>query len=165
MPAVEIHNDYQKVFEGLLQRIRRYDQTADIGLLRKAFEYSFNAHGDQLRISGKPYFEHPLEVVKILTGLKMDWETIAAGVLHDVVEDTKSSIEDIKREFGNNIAQLVDGVTKISELKLLGTEDQQAEKAAWAELLKALQQEKTALESATPAKDEPTAEPNAVKGK
>jgi len=127
VPAVEIHNDYQKVFEGLLQRIRRYDQTADIALLRKAFEYSFNAHGDQLRISGKPYFEHPLEVVKILTGLKMDWETIAAGVLHDVVEDTKSSIEDIKREFGNNIAQLVDGVTKISELKLLGTEDQQAE--------------------------------------
>ncbi len=127
MPAVEIHNDYHKVFEGLLQRIRRYDQTADISLLRKAFEYSYNAHGDQLRISGKPYFEHPLEVVKILTGLKMDWETIAGGILHDVVEDTKISIEDIKREFGKNIAQLVDGVTKISELKLLGSEDQQAE--------------------------------------
>ena len=124
---VNTDNNYNKVFEGLLQRTKRYDQTADIALLRKAFNYSYHAHNNQVRESGTPYFEHPLEVAKILTGLKMDYETIAGGILHDVVEDTNIDINDLKREFGNNIAQLVDGVTKISELKLLGFETQQAE--------------------------------------
>ena len=126
MHNVNIENKYNKVFEGLLQRIKRYDHTADLALLRKAFNFSYDAHINQLRVSGTPYFEHPLEVAKILTGLKMDYETIAGGILHDVVEDTNIDIKDLKREFGSNISQLVDGVTKISELKLLGFEAQQS---------------------------------------
>jgi len=96
-------------------------------LLRKAFEFSYNAHRNQLRKSGRPYFEHPLEVAKILISLRMDYETIAGGVLHDVAEDTDISIEQVQKEFGNNIAQLVDGVTKISEIKLMEFEERQAE--------------------------------------
>lgn len=118
---------YEKVFEGLLRRISRYNQTMDPQLMRKAFEFAFDAHREQLRRSGQPYFEHPLEVAKILTGLKMDYETIAAGVLHDVAEDTDITIERVKEEFGESIANLVDGVTKISEIKLLEFEERQAE--------------------------------------
>ncbi len=127
MQNVQNINHYTNVFEGLLQRIKRYNQTADLDLLRKAFDYSFQAHIDQIRKSGEPYFIHPLEVAKILTGLKMDYETIVGGILHDVVEDTNISITDLENEFGTNIAVLVDGVTKISELKLLGFETQQSE--------------------------------------
>ena len=118
---------YEEVFEGLLRRISRYNQSLDAALLRKAFEFSFDAHRNQLRKSGKPYFEHPLEVAKILTGLKMDFETIAAGVLHDTAEDTELTIERVAKEFGGNIASLVDGVTKISDIKLLEFEERQAE--------------------------------------
>lgn len=118
---------YEQVFEGLMRRVTRYNQNMDIGLLRKAFEFSYNAHRNQLRKSGKPYFEHPLEVAKILIGLKMDYETIVGGVLHDVAEDTDLSIEQVEKEFGANVALLVDGVTKISEIKLLEFEERQAE--------------------------------------
>jgi guanosine-3',5'-bis(diphosphate) 3'-pyrophosphohydrolase len=118
---------YYNVFEGLLRRIRRYNQSADAAMLKKAFEFSYNAHSDQKRESGDLYFEHPLEVAKILTGLRMDYETIAGGILHDVAEDTELTIDSVAKEFGDNIAQLVDGVTKISELKLLEFEQQQAE--------------------------------------
>jgi len=122
-----VDETYEKVFEGLLRRISRYNQTMDPQLMRKAFEFAFDAHREQLRRSGQPYFEHPLEVAKILTGLKMDYETIAAGVLHDVAEDTDITIERVKEEFGESIANLVDGVTKISEIKLLEFEERQAE--------------------------------------
>jgi guanosine-3',5'-bis(diphosphate) 3'-pyrophosphohydrolase len=116
-----------KVFEGLLRRIIRYNHSVDAHLLRSAFEFSYNAHQNQLRKSGEPYFAHPLEVAKILTNLRMDYETIAGGVLHDVAEDTDITIEKVEQEFGPNIALLVDGVTKISELKLLEFEERQAE--------------------------------------
>jgi GTP diphosphokinase / guanosine-3',5'-bis(diphosphate) 3'-diphosphatase len=118
---------YEQVFDGLMQRISRYNQNMDAKLLRKAFEFSYNAHRNQLRKSGKPYFEHPLEVAKILIGLKMDYETIVGGILHDVAEDTDVSIEQVEKEFGSNVALLVDGVTKISEIKLLEFEERQAE--------------------------------------
>ncbi|MBN2356619.1 bifunctional (p)ppGpp synthetase/guanosine-3',5'-bis(diphosphate) 3'-pyrophosphohydrolase [candidate division KSB1 bacterium] len=118
---------YEKIYEGLIRRISRYNQNLDTPLMRKAFMFSFDAHRNQLRKSGKPYFEHPLEVAKILTSLKMDYETIAAGVLHDVAEDTEYSIVRVEKEFGENIATLVDGVTKISEIKLLEFEERQAE--------------------------------------
>ena len=117
----------QKVSEGLIRRIARYNQSVDVELLRKAFEFSYQAHGNQLRKSGDPYFNHPLEVAKILTGLKLDYETVAGGILHDVAEDTDITIEKVEEEFGGNIALLVDGVTKISELKLLEFETRQAE--------------------------------------
>jgi len=118
---------YQKVFEGLVRRIRRYNQSLDVVLLRKAFEFSYEAHRNQLRRSGHKYFEHPLEVAKILIGLKMDYETIAAAILHDVAEDTEYNIARVESEFGPNIASLVDGVTKISDIKLLEFEERQAE--------------------------------------
>lgn len=118
---------YEQVFEGLIRRISRYNQNLDKQMMRKAFEFSFKAHHNQLRKSGKPYFEHSIEVAKILTSLKMDYETIAAGVLHDVVEDTEYTVGYVEQEFGKNIATLVDGVTKISEIKLLEFEQQQAE--------------------------------------
>jgi GTP diphosphokinase / guanosine-3',5'-bis(diphosphate) 3'-diphosphatase len=118
---------YEQVFEGLMRRITRYNQNMDSAMLRKAFEFSYNAHRNQLRKSGQPYFEHPLEVAKILIGLKMDYETIAGGILHDVAEDTDLSIEQVEKEFGPNVALLVDGVTKISEIKLLEFEERQAE--------------------------------------
>ncbi|MBD3385195.1 RelA/SpoT family protein [candidate division KSB1 bacterium] len=118
---------YEKVFQGLVRRIKRYNPSVDVDLLNRAFDFSYQAHASQLRKSGEPYFEHPLEVAKILTNLKMDYETIAGGVLHDVAEDTEVSVEQVSEEFGKNIALLVDGVTKISELKLLGFEAQQAE--------------------------------------
>ncbi|HNS74318.1 MAG TPA: HD domain-containing protein, partial [bacterium] len=107
---------YQKVFEGLVRRIRRYNQSMDAAVLRKAFEFSYEAHRNQLRKSGHKYFEHPLEVAKILTGLKMDYETIAAAILHDVAEDTEYNVARVESEFGPNIASLVDGVTKISDI-------------------------------------------------
>jgi GTP diphosphokinase / guanosine-3',5'-bis(diphosphate) 3'-diphosphatase len=118
---------YNNVFEGLVRRIKRYNQTADTDLLRRAFEYSYIAHKDQKRKSGEIYFIHPLEVAKILTGLKMDYETVAGGVLHDVAEDTSLTLADVEHEFGKNIAQLVDGVTKISEYSLIEFETQQSE--------------------------------------
>jgi GTP pyrophosphokinase len=119
--------EYEKIYQGLIRRIKRYNPSADVDLLSKAFEFSYDSHRDQLRKSGEPYFVHPLEVAKILTNLKMDYETIAGGVLHDVAEDTDVSIDLVQREFGSNIALLVDGVTKISELKMFGFEAQQAE--------------------------------------
>ncbi|NOY58876.1 MAG: bifunctional (p)ppGpp synthetase/guanosine-3',5'-bis(diphosphate) 3'-pyrophosphohydrolase [Calditrichaeota bacterium] len=122
-----MEDQYKNIVEGLIIRIRRYNQTADIDLLRKAFNFSYEAHRNQVRKSGEIYFVHPLEVAKILTGLKVDYETIAGGVLHDVAEDTDVTIDDVEEEFGSHIALLVDGVTKISEIKLQEFEAQQAE--------------------------------------
>jgi len=124
---IPIEGTYHKVFEGLIRRVKRYNSSVDAELLRKAFAFSYQAHRNQLRKSGQPYFEHPLEVAKILIGLKMDYETIIGGILHDVAEDTDVTLETVDREFGSNIAQLVDGVTKISEIKFQGFEAQQAE--------------------------------------
>ena len=118
---------YEQVVSSILQKVHRYNRSADSRLLRRAFEFSFDAHRNQLRKSGRPYFEHPLEVSKILTGLRMDYETIAGGVLHDVAEDTGVTIEEVEEKFGSTIATLVDGVTKISELHLRGIETRQAE--------------------------------------
>jgi len=118
---------FEQMVEGLMRRISRYNQNMDAKLLRKAFEFSYSAHRNQLRKSGDPYFIHPLEVAKILINLKMDYETIAGGVLHDVAEDTEVSIEEVEKEFGSNVALLVDGVTKISEIKLMEFEERQAE--------------------------------------
>ncbi len=126
---IEVYSEQRlrKVFEGLLRRIERYNKTADLRLLWKAFDVSYEAHSKQIRKSGEPYFVHPLEVAKILVSLKMDYQTIAGGLLHDVVEDTDVTLEDIERDFGEDIATLVDGVTKIGGLKLLGFEQRQAE--------------------------------------
>ncbi len=119
---------FDKAFSRIVRRLKRYSQHAvDYDLLRRAYEFSQEAHRHQLRKSGAPYFEHCIEVAKILSDLRMDHITIAGGLLHDVVEDTGIQIAEVEEKFGAEIAGLVDGVTKISELKFDSVEVRQAE--------------------------------------
>ncbi|UCH06749.1 MAG: bifunctional (p)ppGpp synthetase/guanosine-3',5'-bis(diphosphate) 3'-pyrophosphohydrolase, partial [Deltaproteobacteria bacterium] len=100
---------------------------ADTNLIEKAYVYSAKVHKGQVRLSGEPYLSHPLEVAGILANMKMDEVTIAAGLLHDTVEDTLATLEDIEYLFGKEVATIVDGVTKISKIHFLSKEVQQAE--------------------------------------
>jgi GTP pyrophosphokinase len=118
---------YQHSLEALIEQIKQYNRGLDVKLLQKAFEFSYEAHKDQLRKSGDPYFEHPLEVARILVDLKMDVGTICGALLHDVAEDTGVTLEEVNEAFGPEITTLVDGVTKISELKFDSVEKLQAE--------------------------------------
>jgi GTP pyrophosphokinase len=111
----------------LVERVRAYDPGADENLLNKAYVFAMQAHGQQKRASGDPYFSHPLEVAGILTELKLDTATIATALLHDTVEDTSATIADIEAGFGSEIASLVDGVTKLSQLELVSERTKQAE--------------------------------------
>jgi GTP pyrophosphokinase len=111
----------------LVDRVKAYDPGANEELLNKAYVYAMTAHGKQFRASGDPYFTHPLEVAAILTELKLDVPTIATALLHDTVEDTYVTIEDVKKNFGDEIANLVDGVTKLSQLELFSERTKQAE--------------------------------------
>jgi GTP pyrophosphokinase len=111
----------------LVDRVRAYDPDADEAVLNKAYVFAMQAHGPQKRASGDPYFAHPLEVAGILTDLKLDTPTIATALLHDTVEDTSTTIADIESEFGGEIAGLVDGVTKLSQLELFSERTKQAE--------------------------------------
>jgi GTP pyrophosphokinase len=111
----------------LVERVRAYDPDADESVLNKAYVFAMQAHGPQKRASGDPYFSHPLEVAGILTDLKLDTATIATALLHDTVEDTSATIADIEHEFGAEIAGLVDGVTKLSQLELFSERTKQAE--------------------------------------
>ncbi len=101
----------------LVDRVLNYDPEADEALLNRAYVFSVNAHGTQKRASGDPYFSHPIEVAGILTDLHMDDETIATAILHDTIEDTVATPADIQRLFGDNIARMVDGVTKLSKIE------------------------------------------------
>ncbi|HEY5336886.1 MAG TPA: bifunctional (p)ppGpp synthetase/guanosine-3',5'-bis(diphosphate) 3'-pyrophosphohydrolase [Rhizomicrobium sp.] len=111
----------------LVDRVKAYDPEADEALLNKAYVYAMTAHGKQFRASGDPYFTHPLEVAAILTELKLDVPTIVTALLHDTVEDTYVTIEDVTTNFGDEIANLVDGVTKLSQLELFSERTKQAE--------------------------------------
>jgi guanosine-3',5'-bis(diphosphate) 3'-pyrophosphohydrolase len=111
----------------LEQRIFAYNSSADMELIKKAYNFAKYAHSGQHRFSGELYIFHPLEVAKILADLELDIVTIAAGLLHDVVEDTEFGIDDIKNNFGTEIALLVDGVTKLGKLEYRTKEEQQAE--------------------------------------
>lgn len=122
-----MESSYKKEFSDLLRKVRRYSPKCDNSLLHSAFDFSFQAHKDQMRKSGEPYFVHCLEVAKILAELRMDSTTIAGGFLHDVVEDTDYNIEDVHEKFGTEISLLVDGVTKISELRFESRAERQAE--------------------------------------
>ncbi|TAL37115.1 MAG: bifunctional (p)ppGpp synthetase/guanosine-3',5'-bis(diphosphate) 3'-pyrophosphohydrolase [Spirochaetes bacterium] len=101
----------------LIKIISSINPSAEIDLIRRAYEYAQNSHKDQVRLSGEPFIIHPLEVAIILANLKLDTTTIAAALLHDVVEDTEVSLEILTERFGEEVALLVDGVTKISTLK------------------------------------------------
>src|SRR5690349_989787 len=111
----------------LVELVKSYDPNADEGALNRAYVYSMKAHGAQLRASGDPYFSHPVEVAGILAEMKLDSASIITGLLHDTVEDTVATLEDIERLFGPEIARLVDGVTKLSRLELQSDQTRQAE--------------------------------------
>ena len=111
----------------LVERVKAYDPDADEDLLNRAYVFSIKAHGSQLRASGDPYFSHPIEVAGILTELKLDDETIATAILHDTIEDTVATHEQINALFGPNVARLVDGVTKLSKIEAQTDSERQAE--------------------------------------
>ena len=111
----------------LVDRVRAYDPQADEDVLNRAYVFAMQAHGPQKRASGDPYFSHPLEVAGILTDLKLDTATIATALLHDTVEDTTATIAEIEQNFGGEIAALVDGVTKLSQLEVFSERTRQAE--------------------------------------
>ncbi len=130
-----LYNEGYKVFrrvvlrllENLILRIEQYNPDADMATIVKAYNYATKAHENQYRKSGEKYITHPIEVAKILAELELDVETIAAGLLHDVIEDTEITYEDIEREFGKNIADLTDGVTKLGIIAYRSKEETQAE--------------------------------------
>ena len=111
----------------LVDRVRRYNPNTDEILLNRAYVYAMKAHGAQTRASGDPYFSHPLEVAAILTDLHLDDATIVAAVLHDVIEDTDATREEIDRLFGKEIGLLVDGLTKLKRIDLVSKDAAQAE--------------------------------------
>src|SRR5437667_5072102 len=114
-------------FEDLLEKVRAYSPDADVELLRRAYVFSAFEHKGQVRHSGEPYLIHPLAVADFLADMKLDAVTIAAGLLHDVVEDTLTTIERIQELFGPEVAHVVEGVTKISAIPFSSSEERQAE--------------------------------------
>src|SRR5260370_14008529 len=114
-------------FRELLRDMKENRPNDDLELIRKAYEFSKKNHSGQQRASGEPYLVHPLEVALVLAEMKMDAVAIAAGLLHDSVEDTSVTIVDIRREFGEQVAHIVEGVTKISKIDFASREERQAE--------------------------------------
>jgi len=111
----------------LVELVKAYDPKADEDALNRAYVYSMKAHGAQLRASGDPYFSHPVQVAGLLAQMKLDAASIVTGLLHDTVEDTVATLDDIERLFGPEIARLVDGVTKLSRIELQSDKTKQAE--------------------------------------
>ncbi|HXX53985.1 MAG TPA: HD domain-containing protein, partial [Thermodesulfovibrionales bacterium] len=113
--------------DSLIKKVLSYNPDADVELLKKAYIFSREAHCSQRRIEGTPYIGHPLSVADILTDMKVDVATVAAGLLHDTIEDTETSPKDIKDIFGDEIAFLVDSLTKLSKIEFKTKEEVQAE--------------------------------------
>lgn len=111
----------------LVERVKAYDPDANEALLNRAYVYTVQKHGTQKRASGDPYFSHPIEVAGLMTDLKLDQETIMTALLHDTVEDTLATIEDIEANFGPEVARLVDGVTKLSKIEAMPEDERAAE--------------------------------------
>ncbi|OJW63812.1 MAG: bifunctional (p)ppGpp synthetase/guanosine-3',5'-bis(diphosphate) 3'-pyrophosphohydrolase [Sphingomonadales bacterium 63-6] len=111
----------------LVERVKDYAPDADEALLNRAYVYTVQKHGSQKRASGDPYFSHPVEVAGLMTDLKLDQETIITALLHDTVEDTLATIEDIEKNFGPDVARLVDGVTKLSKIEQMPEDERAAE--------------------------------------
>ena len=111
----------------LLDRVQSYQPDADLGMVRKAYEFSAKAHEGQRRRSGEPYVKHPIAVAGVLTSLKTDVTAIVAGLLHDTLEDTVATAGELEREFGKDVVHLVDGVTKIGKITFKSSEEKQAE--------------------------------------
>jgi guanosine-3',5'-bis(diphosphate) 3'-pyrophosphohydrolase len=114
-------------FEALLRQVQSNRPTEDVSLIRKAWDFCVQHHKGQMRASGEPYIVHPLEVAEVLAEMKMDSTAIAAGLLHDAVEDTPATSEEIEAGFGDQVAHIVEGVTKIDKIQFANREDRQAE--------------------------------------
>ena len=113
--------------DGLLNKVEEYLPSAPLDVVRRAYEFSAEKHKNQRRASGEPYVTHPLEVANIIAELRLDVPSIATGLLHDTVEDTLTTLENIEAGFGPEVASLVDGVTKISQINFASREEQEAE--------------------------------------
>jgi GTP pyrophosphokinase len=113
--------------EELLERVLAYQPSADVDLLRRAYEFANTAHEGQIRKSGDPYFAHPAAVAGVITELRLDAASVCAGLLHDVVEDTPQTVKDLERLFGKEVAFLVDGVTKLSKINFSSRQEREAE--------------------------------------
>ena len=111
----------------LVERVKAYDPDADEVMLNRAYVYTVQKHGSQKRASGDPYFSHPVEVAGLMTELKLDQETIVTALLHDTIEDTLATIEEVERFFGPEVARLVDGVTKLSKIDAMTENERAAE--------------------------------------
>ncbi len=111
----------------LVERVKAYDPKADEDAINRAYVYAMKMHGSQKRASGDPYFSHPIEVAGILTNYKLDTASIVTALLHDIVEDTLATNEDISKLFGDEVARLVDGVTKLAKIQIQNIETKQAE--------------------------------------
>ncbi|MBB6445911.1 RelA/SpoT family protein [Bacillus benzoevorans] len=120
-------NDQVLTAEQVIDRTRAYLKDEDVEFVKKAYEFALHAHRFQYRKSGEPYIIHPIQVAGILADLEMDPPTVAAGFLHDVVEDTEATLADLKETFSDEVAMLVDGVTKLGKIKYKSHEEQQAE--------------------------------------
>ncbi len=113
--------------EDIVDKVQRYHPDADVDLVRRAYIFSAKAHQGQMRMSGETYLNHPIEVAGILADLNLDTSTVAAGLLHDTLEDTPSTLEEIKTVFGDEIAMLVEGMTKLSRMELQSREEREAQ--------------------------------------
>lgn len=125
--VINMSSDQTITIEECMEKVSGYLNEEHTALVRRAYEFAEFAHHDQIRKSGEPYIVHPIQVVGILADLKMDPATLAAGFLHDVVEDTEITFEQIEQEFSTEIAMLVDGVTKLGKIKYKSHQEQQAE--------------------------------------
>src|SRR5215208_272840 len=114
-------------FEDLVEKVRASNPDADTEMLRRAYVFSAFEHKGQVRHSGEPYLVHPLQVADLLADMKLDVVAIAAGLLHDIVEDTQTPIERIRELFGTDVAHVVEGVTKLGSIQFSSTEERQAE--------------------------------------
>ena len=114
-------------FRDLMRSMQENRPQDDLTIVKKAYDYSLKHHEGQTRASGEPYLVHPLEVALVLAEMKMDPVAVAAGLLHDSVEDTSVTIVDIRKEFGEQVAHIVEGVTKLDKIKFANREDHQAE--------------------------------------
>ena len=122
MAVLELDERYQSLVDELLTEVAAYNPDVDRSLLGRAFRFAAAAHDGQQRRSGEDFIHHPYGVALILASLKLDEETIAAALLHDVVEDTETTLDEVKEEFGEEIAKLVDGVTKLTRVQFQSRE-------------------------------------------
>src|SRR3989440_11282300 len=127
MTVLEAGERHQELIEELISDVAAYNQDVDKDLLRRAFRFAAAAHEGQQRRSGEDFIFHPFGAAKICAELRLDEQTIAAALLHDVVEDTDAGIDDVRAEFGDEIAQLVEGVTKLTRITFQSREQAQAE--------------------------------------